>query len=411
MRSRSPLLPIFLIVLVDVLGFTIVIPALPFYALHFGATPLIATLLVTVYAVCSLISTPIIGKLSDQYGRKPLLMYSQAGTCAGFLVLASSTSLWMVVVGRILPGLSAGNLSIAQAYISDHTTPENRTKAFGIIGIAFGLGFMAGPALGGWLGKYSLALPFYVAAGFSAVAMLCTYVLLPKREAPNPGSAEVGPGGRRPSAFDWKVYAEYFRRPALRAIYVQFFLFSFAFSCFFSGFALFSGLHPDLQWGSDEVGYLFTYAGFLGVLLQGGLLGRLARRYGEFKLSIFAFIASVIGYTLVGFATSVVLLVVASTVNAFGQGILRPVLTARLTHAVGKHEQGVALGISGSLGSLAMAFAPPTGGVMLNRMELFAWAMVPAVVSLLGLIATLAWAGVTERGAGTAREPELQSGA
>ncbi|MBA3393323.1 MAG: MFS transporter [Deltaproteobacteria bacterium] len=395
--SRSALLPIFLIVLVDVLGFTIVIPLLPFYAERFGASPLVATTLVSVYAVCSLISTPIIGKLSDQYGRKPLLMYSQAGTCAGFIVLAFSTSLWMVFIGRILPGLSAGNLSIAQAYISDHTAPENRAKAFGIIGIAFGIGFMFGPALGGWLGTYSLHLPFIVAAGFSAVAMFFTYTLLPKETQPPPQHAEVGPGGRRPSAFDWRTYAEFFGRPELRALYVQFFLFSFAFSCFFSGFALFAEHNDELRWGPDEVGYLFTFAGFLGILMQGGLLGRLVKRYGEFKMTVASFAASVVAYSLIGISTALWMLMVATTINAFGHGILRPVLTARLTQAVGRHEQGVVLGISGSLGSVAMAMAPPTGGVMLNGGYLVAWAMIPAVVSAIGLIATLAWSGVTER--------------
>ncbi len=397
--SRSALLPIFLIVLVDVLGFTIVIPLLPFYAERFGASPLVATTLVSVYAVCSLISTPIIGKLSDQYGRKPLLMYSQAGTCAGFLVLGFSTSLWMVFIGRILPGLSAGNLSIAQAYISDHTAPENRAKAFGIIGIAFGIGFMFGPALGGWLGTYSLHLPFVVAAGFSAVAMFFTYTLLPKETKPpqQVTSAAVGPGGRRPSAFDWRTYAEYFGRPELRALYIQFFLFSFAFSCFFSGFALFAEHNDELRWGPDEVGYLFTFAGFLGILMQGGLLGRLVKRYGEFKMTVASFLASAIAYGLIGISTALWMLMVATTINAFGHGILRPVLTARLTQAVGRHEQGVVLGISGSLGSVAMAMAPPSGGVMLNSGYLVAWAMIPAVVSAIGLIATLAWSGVTER--------------
>ncbi len=400
----------FLIVLVDVLGFTIVIPLLPFYALHFGATPLVATTLVSVYAICSLISTPIIGKLSDQYGRKPLLLYSQAGTCAGFLVLAFSSSLWMVFVGRILPGLSAGNLSIAQAYISDHTAPENRTKAFGVIGVAFGIGFMLGPAIGGRLGKVALHLPFIIAACLSALAMLATYVLLPKKEAPPAESRpELGPGGRRPSAFDWKTYAEYFGRPALRALYIQFFLFSFAFSCFFSGFALFAGLHPDFLWGPDEVGYLFAYAGLLGIIIQGGLLGRLVKRYREFKLAIFAFVASIVAYVLVGFATTVAMLVIASTINAFGQGILRPVLTARLTQAVDRHEQGVVLGISGSLGSVAMFLSPPTGGALLDRHWLVAWAMIPAAVSLLGLIATLAWAGVTEKRASKDEPTELHS--
>lgn len=410
MSKRSPLLPIFLIVLVDVLGFGIVIPLLPHYALHFGASPLVATTLVSVYAVCSLISTPIIGKLSDQYGRKPLLLYSLAGTGIGFIVLGFSTSLWMVFIGRILPGLSAGNLSIAQAYISDNTAPEDRTKAFGIIGVAFGIGFMAGPALGGWLGEIELHLPFIVAAGMSAVAMFFTYWLLPGKSTIQKQPEDVGPGGRRPSAFDWRTYAEYFGRPVLRALYIQFFLFSFAFSCFFGGFALFAKLNDDFRWGPDEVGYLFAYSGFLGVVLQGGLLGRMVKRYGEFKLAIMSFAASVIAYAIVGFATVVGMLVLAATINAFGQGVLRPVLTARLTQAVGKHEQGVVLGISGSLGSVAMAMAPPAGGFMLNENYLFAWAMIPAGVSLVGLLCTLAWSGVTESKSASA-ERELHSGA
>jgi multidrug resistance protein len=308
-KQRSALLPIFLIVLIDVMGFTIVIPLLALYAQKFGATPLIATTLVSVYAVCSLISTPIIGRLSDQYGRKPLLMISQAGTCAGFVMLGYASSLWMVFVGRILDGFTAGNLSIAQAYISDHTAPENRAKAFGVIGIAFGIGFMFGPALGGWLGDaYGMHMPFVVAASLSLASILATYALLPA-EPPKlapPADGDVGPGGRRPGAFDLGTYAEYFRRPGLLPLYAQFFLFSFAFSCFFSGFALFAERRfttADGQpWGAEEVGYLFAYSGLLGILLQGGLLGRLVKRYGELKLTIAGFASGAIAYLAIGLA-------------------------------------------------------------------------------------------------------------
>ena len=411
-KPKSALLPIFLIVLVDVLGFTIVIPLLAFYAEEFGATPLVATLLVSVYAVCSLLSTPIIGRLSDQYGRKPLLMISQFGTCAGFVMLALSNSLWMVFVGRILDGFTAGNLSIAQAYISDHTAPENRAKAFGVIGIAFGIGFMFGPGLGGWLGNaYGHYMPFVVAACLSALSIICTATLLSSEKPPQDAVQADGPRGRRPSAFDWRIYAEFFGRPALRALYIQFFLFSFAFSLFFSGFALFAKHNPQFQWGSDEVGYLFTYSGFLGIIMQGGLLGRMVKKYGEFKMTLFGFVASTVAYSLVGFAETVVMLIVASTVSAFGHGVLRPVLTARLTQAVGRHEQGVVLGISGSLGSVAMATAPPTGGAMLDDAHLLAWALIPAGVSVIGLLFTFLWSGVTARPAGTVPDAGLHSDA
>lgn len=398
----------FLIVLVDVLGFTIVIPLLGLYAERFGATPLIATLIVSCYAACSLLSTPILGKLSDQYGRRRLLLISQAGTCVGFLILGLSTALWMVFLGRILDGLTAGNLSLAQAYISDHTKPENRAKAFGIIGIAFGIGFMFGPALGGWLGEYGMHYPFFLAAALSMLSILCTYFLLPKQESTLKVETPAGPGGRRPSAFDVGSYMEYFRRPELRSLYLQFFLFSFAFSCFISGFALYAErrfviehFDPKLMrtiiepWSAREVGLLFAYSGLIGVVWQGGLIGKLVKRFGELKLTLLGFAASVIAYAAFAFVPDDKLLPlgIITIISSFGHSVIRPVLTSRITQAVGRHEQGVAIGISGSLSSVAMMMAPPTGGAMLDHHWLLAWALIPAGVSLLGLLVVIVTSG------------------
>ena len=393
MRQRSPLLPIFLIVLVDVMGFTIVIPLLAIYAETFGASPLVATLIVSCYAVCSLISTPIIGKLSDKHGRRPLLIISQAGTCAGFLILASSNALWMVFVGRIIDGITAGNLSLAQAYISDHTKPEDRASAFGIIGIAFGIGFMFGPWLGGQLGVYGLHVPFIAAAGMSLLSITATSLLLPKEIPPQQADAKVtpvvkeAPGGKRPGAFDIATYVEYFRRPGLGMLYVQFFIYTFAFSAFTSGFALFA--ERQFNWTAKEVGYVFAYAGLLGILLQGGLMKRLVRTFGERRLAITGFATGIAAYVLLGFAQTVAILIISATISSFGNGVIRPALTSLITQAVGRHEQGVAIGISGSLSSLAMTLAPPTGGAMLNAGSTLGWALVPATVMSLGLISSL----------------------
>ena len=391
-RQRSPLLPIFLIVFVDVLGFTIVIPLLTLYAKRFGASNLVATSIVSVYAVCSLISTPFIGRLSDRYGRRPLLLVSQAGTCLGFIMLGFSESLWMVFLGRIFDGITAGNLSTAQAYISDHTAPENRAKSFGIIGIAFGIGFMFGPGMGGWLSaNYGLHMPFIVSACLSGLSILCTWTLLPRElppQATQPASQPAGPAGRRPGLFDVAIYGEFFGRPGLRSVYLQYFLFTFAFSCFTSGFAIFAQIRYG--WGERETGYLFTYAGLLGIFLQGGLIGRLVKRFGEVKLSIAGFVAGVAGYVMLGCAQTLAFLLVAATVNSFGSGVLRPVLTSRLSQLVGRHEQGVALGIAGSLSSLAMMMAPLAGGAMLEVDWTQGWTTVSAVVSLVGLIAAVA---------------------
>ena len=391
MRERSPLLPIFLIVLVDVLGFTIVIPLLALYAERFGASPLVATTIVSVYAACSLVSTPVIGNLSDRFGRRRMLLVSQAGTFAGFIMLGNATALWMVFAGRILDGITAGNLSIAQAYISDNTKPEDRAKAFGIIGIAFGVGFMFGPALGGYLGQSSMHLPFIVSACLSALSMACTYFLLPKEKPPQQApetSAAALPGGKRPSAFAFATYTEYFKRPALGSIYLQFFLFTFAFSCFTSGFALFA--EHKYGWDARDTGYLFAYSGFIGALLQGGMIGRLVKKHGEVKLVLWGFASAIIAYVIMGLAPGWKVLAIASLFSAFGNGVLRPVLTSRITQAVGRHEQGIAIGISGSLSSFAMTMAPPSGGSFLDADWLLAWALVPATAALLGLIVAIA---------------------
>ena len=163
--QRVSLLPVFLIVLVDVFGMTLVIPLLAIYAETFHATPLQATMLVSVFAACQLVSGPIIGHMSDRVGRKPMLLISQIGTFIGFIVMARAQALWMLYVARVLDGSTAGNLSLAQAYISDHTEPSQRAKSFGLIGIAFGVGFFIGPSLTGYLSaKYGLTTPIYLAA-------------------------------------------------------------------------------------------------------------------------------------------------------------------------------------------------------------------------------------------------------
>ena len=394
MKPRSPLLPIFLIVLVDIFGFAMVMPLLGFYAQEFGASPLTATLIVSSYAVCSLISSPILGRLSDRYGRRPLLLISQTGTCIGFLVLGYADALWMVFLGRVLDGVTAGNLTLAQAYVSDNSPPEQRTKAFGIIGIAFGIGFLFGPFVSGELAQYGHEVPFLFAAGLSLLSIFCTYMFLERKKPEQALSTGDGPGGRRPSAFDLKIYAEYFRRPELGKILLQFFFFSFAFSCFTSNFSLFSErrfvTEAGVPWGASEVGKLFAYSGLLGIILQGGILGRLVKRYGEHKLVVAGFLAAVAGYAVLGIAAELMMLLVSATILSFANGVLRPALTARITQVVGRDEQGTAIGISQSLGSISLILAPPAGGILIREHWLLAWAILAASVSALGLIAALA---------------------
>jgi MFS family permease len=387
-RSR-PLVPIFLIVLVDVFGLTLVIPLLAIYAEHFGATPLQATLLVSSYALCQLVSGPMLGRISDRVGRKPMLLVSQVGTFLGFLLLARAHALWMIYVSRVIDGSTAGNLALAQAYISDNTKPEDRAKSFALIGIAFGVGFFIGPSVTGMLVVYGLAAPVYLAAGLSLTSILCTTFLLPGGPPPLAEGGNTGPGGRRPSPFALRTYTTYFSRPVLGGLFLQFFCFSFAFATFTSGFALFAERrftwagHP---FGPREIGFLFAYSGFLGIIIQGGLIGRLVKHFGERALVAAGFVCMTIGYVTLGWSGALALLVVASTFASFGTAVLRPTLSSLVTQAAGRGEQGVVIGLTQSLMSVAQIAAPPLAGALIGGRRLGAWAFVAAAAAGMGAI-------------------------
>jgi MFS transporter, DHA1 family, tetracycline resistance protein len=376
----APLLPIFLIVAVDVLGLTLMIPLLPFYAERMGASPAQVGWLMGIYAACQLVSGPLLGRLSDRMGRKPLLLLSQAGTCAGFILTALAPSLWVVFLARAIDGATAGNLSLAQAYISDITKPEERTKSFGVIGIAFALGFLVGPGISGFLAQYDYRYPIFGAALLSACSIVTTWILLPS----------VKPGGtaRRMSLFDWSSYAAYFRQPLLSSRLVQFFLFSLGFALFTSGLPLF--LERRLTWdgmpfGPKQVGYTWALAGFCGIFWQGPALGRLAKRFGESLLNRAGFIGYVAGYTILAFCGSLGALGAATAVMSMGS-LVRPALTSLITQAAGAEEQGVVLGLTQSLTSISMIIGPLVSGYLIEHQLLTAWGLTAAVISIAGLV-------------------------
>jgi MFS transporter, DHA1 family, tetracycline resistance protein len=404
------LLPIFLIVLVDIFGFTLVIPLLSIYAesSKFHATPIQATLLVSTYAVCQLVAGPFLGRLSDRIGRKPVLLVSQIGTCIGFIVMARADALWLLYVARIIDGATAGNLTVAQAYISDNTRPENRAKAFALIGIAFGLGFFLGPAVTGKLSDFGLTAPIYLAAGLSFTSILCTTFLLPGGKPSGVGHAvtapvgapetdkAVSPAGERLSVLQWGAYAKYVKRPLLTTLFIQFFCFAFSFSTFVSGFALFAERRftwHDHAFGPHEVGYLFGLSGFLGIVLQGGLIGRLVKRFGEASLARAGFASVFMGQLLLGFSHTIAPLLGVTVLCSFGNGVLRPSLTSLISRSVGRDEQGVVLGMNQSINSIAQISAPVLGGLLITAGYLSVWAWVAAFVGLVGFLVSRSAAG------------------
>lgn len=385
--KKSPLLPIFLIVAVDVLGLTLILPLLPFYAEKMGATPTEVGLLVSVYAACQLVAGPLLGQMSDRTGRKPLLLVSQFGTLVGFLILAYSHVLWLVFVSRIIDGLTAGNLSLAQAYIADVTEPENRAKSFAVIGVAFGIGFLIGPAISGYLSQFGYQYPIFAAAALSATSILATYFLLPS-VTPGEGAAS----SRRLRVLDWGAYSEYFKRPGLAPLLWQFFLYVFAFATFMSGFALFAERRYTWHgsaFGPREVGYVFAYVGLLGIILQGGLIGRLVKRIGELNLAAIGFASGAVGLSILGFTHEIPGLLVATAISAFAMGSVRPVLTSLITQHARRDEQGVVLGLTQSLMSIAQIIAPVIAGFLIQRRFLTSWALFGASIDASALLLLL----------------------
>jgi MFS family permease len=383
----SPLLPIFLIVAVDVLGLTIMIPLLPFYAEKLGASPFEVGWLIGIYAMFQLISGPLLGRMSDHMGRKPLLIVSQIGTFVGFMVTAFAPNLWILFLARSIDGATAGNLSLAQAYIADVTKPEDRAKSFGIIGISFGLGFLIGPAISGFLAGYDYRYPILAAAALSATSILATSLLLPSVK-PGKGKAS-GPGGARISLVQWGAYVEYFRKPLLAPRLYEFFAFAFSFAMFVSCLPLFVQRRltfHGMPFGPQQLGYVWAFAGFLGILLQGPqTLGRLVKRFGEKSLLRTGFAGYAVGYVILALCHSLPVLLAATVVTSIG-GLVRPTLTSMITQATSRDEQGVVLGLTQSLTSVAQICAPPLGGYLIERGLLTGWGLVTAGVALVGLL-------------------------
>jgi MFS transporter, DHA1 family, tetracycline resistance protein len=381
--QRVSLVPVFLIVLVDVFGMTLVIPLLTIYAETLSASPLQATMLISVYAGCQLLSGPIIGQLSDRFGRKPLLLISQIGTFLGFLLMARAQTLWVLYIARILDGATAGNLSLAQAYISDHTEPAERAKSFALIGIAFGVGFFIGPSLTGYLAaRYNLTTPIYLAACMSATSVLCTATLL------KGGRQSAHAFDDRRAALHWRTYANYFTRPGLSRQLMQFLFFALSFSMFISGFALFAErrfTYDGQPFGPREIGYVFGYVGFLSIILQGGLIGRLVTRFGEAALVAAGFVALVIAYLVLGLASSITSLLWMGLLASFGIGVIRPALTSLISQQADRREQGVVLGLTQSLTSMASIVAPIVAGLLIGRQMLTEWAWVAAGLAAVGV--------------------------
>ena len=362
--DRSRLIVIFTTVFIDLVGFGIVIPVLPFYAegTIFNATPRTVGLLFASYSIMQLIFAPILGGLSDKYGRRPVLFLSILGTGIGFLVLGLATTLWMLFVGRILDGITGGNISTAQAYIADITTTENRAKGMGLIGAAFGLGFIFGPAIGGILSRWGIQVPFFFAAALCFLNAILLYFRLPETVTRDHPAKHKAAGGRGLSQLIKSL-----QQPRLAFVLVIYFLFIVAFSIMTTSFSLYAMFR--FGYDAQHTGYLFAYVGVIAVIIQGGLIGRLVKRFGELPLVIVGALCFAISLFAVPFvgpaAGGLGALLLGGGVFSAGNSLATPALTSLASKSVGPAEQGTILGVTQSVASLARAVGPSLAAVLI----------------------------------------------
>lgn len=346
---NRPLLVIFLTILVNLIGFGIIVPLLPFYAQTFGASPLTIGMLFGSFSVAQLVASPVLGDWSDRWGRRPVLIFSLLGTVASFVMMALAHSLVLLFVARVVDGLSGGNITTARAYIGDVTNESNRAKAFGMLGAAFGLGFIIGPALGGLFAKISYTAPIWAAAAITVVATVLAWLWLP--ETVHRVHAVAGS--------PWRALGELSRRPGLRTLFAIDFLYWTCFAIYQGTFALFG--ERRFHFDATEIGYILAAFGVLGVIVQGALVAPVVRKFGEKRTLTVGLLLAAAGWGASAMAHSVPLFMAMLVPGALGIGFCTPSLTSLLSTAAGRHEQGRVQGAAGALESLGRTIGPTWG--------------------------------------------------
>ena len=395
------MLPLFLIVFIDLVGFGVMIPLLPYYGQRYGADPQTVTLLLGVYSMGQFIAAPVWGRLSDRYGRKPILLATLAGSVTCYLLLGFASSLVALFLIRFIAGLMAGNISTAMAYIADTTTPENRARGMGIVGAAFGLGFILGPVIGTLLAgpaddPHAFRLPAFASAALSAVALLLVAAILRESLPPwDPAKPRIRLG----------------RLAAARTVLVQgnlgwlistLFLLMIAMAIIETSFTIW--INQRFGWGPRQVGYAFGYIGLVMAVVQGVLIGRLTRRFGEVTVLTAGAILLLAGFALLLVAPGIVLVAIGITLHATGYGLAQPSFNSLISKEAASGEVGAVMGVSQAAGSLSRVVGPMLAAIAFSEMALNGPFIAGGLITLLALgsIGHLHARGTWRKGTGSA---------
>lgn len=354
---RSPLFLMALTIFIDFTGFGLVIPLLPFWAERLGANSVGVGLVLTVYALAQFLFTPVLGSLSDRFGRRPIIIISLLIECVSFALTALAGTLPLLLLARFVGGLGASNIGTAQAVVSDVTPPEGRARGMGMIGAAIGLGFVVGPALGGALAPLGPALPFWVAGCVALVNALLVLAFLPETRKQR---EQAGEASQKRTGLLFAGWRNALRYPVIARLVAVNLLFTLAFTAMEAVFPLFT--QQFFGWKAMQNGYVFTYVGIIIVIMQGGLVGQLVKRFGERVVLLFGLILLAAGLALLPWSTSLALLLVSLGILSIGDGAITPTISTLLSFAAPEEAQGETLGLAQGVGGLGRIVGPLAAG-------------------------------------------------
>jgi DHA1 family tetracycline resistance protein-like MFS transporter len=385
MQTRQ-LWTVLVVAFIDLLGFSLIVPLIPFYAEQFGASPFIVGLLVASYAAAQVLGAPLIGRFSDRYGRRPALLITIFFNAVGFIVFGLANSLPLLFAGRILSGISGGNLAVAQAYIADITDAQHRARGLGMLGAAFGIGFIIGPALGGALSVFGYGVPALLAGGLSALNFIAAFAFVPE-SLTRSRRAEMRQTVKPRAAFSLDALIDALKHPQVGSLLNTRFFFAFAFNLFVTIFPLYAQYRFSLS--AQQIGFVLTYVGILLVIVQAVLVGRMVARWGEYRLLLAMVVLT--SLTLLGWAFSPNLpfLLAVFAPMALSAGSFNTLINSTLSKAVPPDEVGGILGLATALESFTRVFAPSLGGYLIGSLGVWSPGLIGAIV--LALLALLTW--------------------